>query len=189
VPPTRLLGFLLLAAVACQRESSPASGVVDVREAFQRSPLAMVSALQLEGELGSAQRELKKRGRTLAKLRQQVAHGGLDLDVEQRAQVEEQLAEEAAQLAKLQREYLADLEAAQQRHGEAMVARVEEVARELARERGLVLLFRRDGALYREDGSEAEHVGVEPIDLTGPVIRALLARINPTKIPEAAAAD
>jgi Skp family chaperone for outer membrane proteins len=189
VPPTRVLGFLLVAAVACQGESNPGSGVVDVRQAFQRSPLAMVSALQLEGELGSAQRELKKRGRAWAKLRQQLEHGGLELDVEQRAQLEAQLAEQATQLAMLQRDYLADLAAAQQRHGEAMIARIEEVAREVARERGVTLLFRRDGALYREDGSEAEPAGVEPIDLTEPVIRALLARINPTEIPEAAAAD
>ena len=94
-----------------------------------------------------------------------------------------------ARLAELQRDYRADVAAAQERQRAVMVARVEEVALEVARAEGVTLLFRRDGALYRDDGSEAERVDVEPLDLTEPVIRALLDRINPTRIPEPPAAD
>jgi Skp family chaperone for outer membrane proteins len=59
-----------------------------------------------------------------------------------------------------------------------MIARVEEVAREIARREGLALLVRSKGVLYT-----AEEFDVATIDLTEKVARALLARINPTEIP------
>ena len=71
----------LLVSSGCAEE--PRVGVVDLEQAFQRSPLMMVSALQLKGELASVQREIKKRGRELAELRRSVEHGDLALDAEQ----------------------------------------------------------------------------------------------------------
>lgn len=185
--PTRSqLALALLVTVACSEE--PRVGIVDVRQAFQRSPLVMVSALQLKEELGSAQRDLKERGRALAELRRQLEYGGLELDAEERAQIERRIAEEIARLVELQREYRSDLSAARERRGEEMIARVEEVAQEVATERGLTLLLRKDGVLYNAEGTEAESVaGVDAVDLTEPVIRALLEKINPTRIPDAPA--
>jgi Skp family chaperone for outer membrane proteins len=174
--PARVLPLLI--AIACADE--PRLGVVDVREAFQRSPLAMVSAHQIKGDLGSGGRDLKSRGRALAELRRELEHGDLELDATQRAQIEAQVAEETRRLAELQRTYRADLAAAQARHGEDMIARVEAVAREVAEREGLSLLLRREGILYAE-----EDFDLERIDITEQVARALLAKINPTEIPVA----
>jgi Skp family chaperone for outer membrane proteins len=137
----------------------------------------MVSALELKGELGSGQRELQRLGRSLAELRKQLAYGDLDLDAEQRRQIEARIADDAARLRELQQQHRTRLTAAQERHGEAMIARVEEVAREVAKREGLVLLLRNDGVLYEADE------GLERVDITEAVARALLDRINPTEIP------
>ena len=172
--------FVLLLAVACADE--PRVGVVDVQEAFQRSPLVMVSAHQIKEQLGSTERDLKKRGRALAELRQQLEHGDLELGDAQRAKIEEAFAAEAAGLAELQRSYRADLSAAQERQGEEMIAQVEEVVRQVAMREGLALLVRREGVLYTDEDAVAGH-----IDITELVARALLAKINPTEIPAAPA--
>ena len=182
--PARLVAASLLLAASLGCADEPGVGVVDVEQAFQRSPLAMVAALQLKKEFASDERDLKRRGRELAQLRQQLEHGGLDLDAEQRAQVEQRLAAEVASLVERQRRYREDLAAAQRRHGEEMVARVEEVARQVASERGLTLFLEEEGVLYTPDGTRAEPPVAEWVDLTEPVIRALLDRINPTEIPE-----
>jgi Skp family chaperone for outer membrane proteins len=175
--PFVILSVGLLAATGCADE--PRVGVVDVQEAFQHSPLAMVAALQLKGEVGSAQRDIKKRGRAIADLLKQVRHGDHELSVEQREEIEQRIAQETAQLTKLQVEYRADLAAAQQRQGQEMIAKVEDVAREVARQEGLAVLVRSDDVLYA-----AKDADVARIDITEQVIRALLDKINPTEIPE-----
>lgn len=154
-------------------------GVVDVQEAFQRSPLAMVSAHQIRADVGSQERDLKNRGRALAELRRQFEHGGVEIGEEQRAQIEARIAEETRRLAELQRSYRADLAMAQERRGEEMIARVEEVAREVAEREGLTLLVRKDRVLYAEEDFDFER-----IDITEQVARTLLERINPTEIPQ-----
>lgn len=183
VPIRPLLSLLLLAA-ACGEETPAGVGVVDLQEAFQRSPLVMVSALQIRGALGPTERDLKQRGRALAERRRVLEHGDLELDPQQRARLAVQIEEEAAALRELQRHYRVDLAAARERQGQEMTARIEAVAKQLAQERDLPLLFRRDGALYTPDGAPAGRVDGELVDLTEPVIRELLAKINPTRIPE-----
>jgi Skp family chaperone for outer membrane proteins len=179
--PARLLPILL--ALACADETRVA--VVDVQQAFQHSPLVMVSAHRIKGDLGGAEHDLKERGRALAEMRMQLEHGGLELDEEQRAQAEARITEETASLVEAQRQYRADLQAAQRRRGEELIAQVEEVAREVARREGLTLLLRKEGALYTEDGAlyAGELGDAERVDLTQQVARVLLERINPTEIP------
>jgi len=182
IRPARLL--LLLLALACADETRV--GVVDVQQAFQRSPLVMVSAHQIKGDLGGSERDLKKRGRALAEMRRELEHGGLELEAEQRAQVEARIAEETASLLEAQRRYRETLDAARQRRGEELIAQVEEMAREVAHREGLMLLLRKDGALYTEDGTlySGDGQDAQYIDLTEQVARALLERINPTEIPQ-----
>jgi Skp family chaperone for outer membrane proteins len=81
---------------------------------------------------------------------------------------------------RLQTSYRAELAEARERRGEELIARVEEVAREVARREGLALLLRRDGILYADDAA-----GIDRVDLTEQVARALLEKINPTEIPAA----
>ncbi|MFQ5515896.1 MAG: OmpH family outer membrane protein [Myxococcota bacterium] len=181
----RPAGFLsILLFVTCADDTRV--GVVDVQEAFQRSPLVMVSAHRIEDDLGGAVQKLKERGRALAEMRMQLEHGGVELDEEQRAQAEARIAEETAGLLEAQRRYRVDLAAAQRRRGAELIARVEEVAREVAREEGLPLLLLEEGALYTEEGALYEGAlrEAERVDLTERVARALLERINPTEIPE-----
>jgi hypothetical protein len=61
------------------------------------------------------------------------------------------------------------------------------MAREVARREGVTLLLRKQGRLYRADGTlqEGEIRESERVDLTEQVARALLAKINPTEIPSA----
>ena len=172
-----LLALGLLFATACAHE--PRVGVIDVQQAFQRSPLVMVAAHQLKGNVGAAEREIKERGRALAELRQQVEHGGVELDAEQRREITTTLAEETTRLMELQARYLADLAEARERQGEAMIAQVEEMAREVARREGLTLLVRKDGILFTAEDANLAHR-----DITEQVARALLEKINPTEIPE-----
>ena len=60
------------------------------------------------------------------------------------------------------------------------------MAREVAHREGLMLLLRKDGALYTEDGAlySGDGQDAQYIDLTEQVARALLERINPTEIPQ-----
>jgi Skp family chaperone for outer membrane proteins len=177
---TRLRVLPVLFALACSEE--PRVGIVDVQEAFQRSPLAMVAVHEIKAQLGSGERDLKRRGRALAELRQQLEHGGLDLDDARRAEIETRIAEETARLAELQRTYRSDLAAARERQGEVLIARVEEVAREVARREGIAVLLRKEGLLYA-----ATDADVARVDITEQVARALLEKINPTEIPPAPA--
>ncbi len=171
------LPLALLLAIGCSDD--PRVGVVDVQQAFQRSPLVMVAALQLKGDVGSEQAHIKKRSRALAKLLKQVRHGDHELSTEQREEIEQRIAEETAQLTELQARYRADLAAAQQRQAEKMVAKVEDVAREVARQQGLAFLVRSDDVLYA-----AKDADLARIDITEQVIRTLLDKISPTEIPD-----
>ena len=173
--PTSALPALLLLA-ACS--DAPRVGVVDVQAAYQHSPLMLVSALEIKKELGRTERELKQRGRALAELRQQLEHGEAG-DAQQRRALAARIDQESASLVALEANYRLTLEAARKRTGEQMLARVEEVARQLAEERGLDLLVRKGDAVYARPGAD-----LEAIDLTEDVARALLAKINPTEIPE-----
>ena len=80
-----LFALASLSASACS--DAPRVGVVDLEEAFQRSPLVMVSAHQIKGDLGPRERDLKQRGRALAEMRRRLEHGGLELAQDQRAVV------------------------------------------------------------------------------------------------------
>ena len=62
------LSLVLLSFVSSGCADEPRVGVVDIQDAFQRSPLVMVAALQLKGDVGSVQRDIKQRGRALAEL-------------------------------------------------------------------------------------------------------------------------
>jgi Skp family chaperone for outer membrane proteins len=170
--PALLAAWLL---GACSE--APRVGVIDVQAAYQHSPLMLVTAHEIKKELGKTERELKQRGRALAELRQQLEHGDVGDDAARRA-LAARIEQEGASLAALESNYRLRLEAARQRAGEQMIARVEEVARQVAQERGLDLLVRRSDALYAR--AEAD---LEAIDLTQDVARALLAKINPTEIP------
>lgn len=154
-----------------------------MQEAFQRSPLVMVSAHQIQQRLETDARDLKQRGRALAELRQQLEQLRDPMPDEERARIEARIAEETAGLAGLQRSYRSELAAAQELHGAEMIVQVEEMAREVAKRAGLALLVRSDGVLYAADPP-----GVERIDITEQVARALLEKINPTEIPELPAA-
>jgi Skp family chaperone for outer membrane proteins len=177
--------LMLVVALACADETR--FGVVDVEQAFQRSPLVLVSAHRIKADLGGTGGELKKRGRALAEMRKQLEHGGLELDPRRRAAAEARIAEETTRLVEAQREYRLELEAAQQLRGEELVAQVEEIAREVARKEGVTLLLLKQGRLYRADGTlqEVAIPEAERVDLTEKVARALLAKINPTEIPSA----
>jgi Skp family chaperone for outer membrane proteins len=189
-PATRLLARLSVLIIVLGCADEPRIGIVDVQQAFQRSPLVMVSAHRIKGDLGGTERELKKRGRALAQMRMELEHGTPLLDAAQREQARTQIDVEAASLAEAQRQYRMELATAQQRRGDELIAMVEEVAREVARQEGVTLLLRKQGLLYTGDGAlYTDEVGeAEWVDLTEQVARALLEKINPTEIPAPAAA-
>lgn len=173
----RSLPTALLLLGACS--DAPRVGVVDVEEVFQRSPLAMIAAHRIRSEVGGAEREIKKRGRALAELRQQLEHGGERLDGAGRRALAARIERESASLVEFQRTYRADLAAAQALAGEETTARIEEVAREVAESQGFDLLVRQRDLLYSRPGAD-----LTGIDLTPQVARALLDKINPTEIPQ-----
>jgi Skp family chaperone for outer membrane proteins len=168
-----MLAMLLLGGCS----DAPRVGVVDVQAAYQHSPLMLVSAHEIKNELGKTERELKQRGRALAELRQQLEHGDVGGEAQRRA-LEARIEQEGAELVAMQSNYRLMLEAARQRAGERMLARVEEVARQVAEARGLDLLVRKGDALYARPQAD-----LAAIDLTEDVARELLAKINPTEIP------
>jgi Skp family chaperone for outer membrane proteins len=172
------LGIALFPILGFGCSDEPRVGIVDVQRAFQSSPLVMVSAHEIKAEMGGVDRDLKRRGRALAALRQRVEHGRPALDAEQRAEIDAQIAAETTALMELQRTYREDLAAARERHGAVMIARVEEVARAVARREGVSLLVRTEGIVYTDEATD-----LSTVDLTEQVSRALLARINPTEIP------
>jgi len=180
--------LVLVIASACADETR--FGVVDVEQAFQRSPLVLVSAHRIKADLGGTGRDLKQRGRALAEMRKQLEHGALELDPRRRAEAGARIAEETTRLIEAQRVYRLELETVQQLRGEELIAQVEQMAREVARREGVTLLLLKQGRLYSADGTlqEGEIRESERVDLTEQVARALLAKINPTEIPPATAA-
>ena len=169
--------LLCLAASVVACSGTPEVGVVDVEQAFQRSPLVMVSSVQLNEQFKSVQWNLKKRGRELAHLRQQLGYEDAQISTDARAALEARLESKTAKLLELQRQYRADLAVAQERRAEEMIARVVAVATEVARREGLPLLIKKEAIVY------ADNDGIVRRDITDQVIRALLERMNPTKIP------
>ena len=128
----------------------------------------------------ATQRELKRRGRALAERRKLLEHGAVGLGPQQREEAAAALAEELDRLRELQEGYRSDLAAARERQTREMIARIEEVAREVARDQGIAVLVRRADILQVAEGAD-----LAPLDVTDAVIRALLEKINPTEIPPA----
>lgn len=178
------LSILVLSFVACASTKAPRVAIVDVQYAFQHSPLGMASAMLVRKSMGGAQRDLKKRGRSLAELRQQLEHGGFELNALQRQEIETLIQVETARLAELQREYHAELAATQLRLGEQMIERVESVAREIAAQDGFTLVFRKQDALYTAPDIGVEEFESAAFDITDQVIQILLDKMNPERIPE-----
>jgi Skp family chaperone for outer membrane proteins len=178
------LSLLVLSFPACVRTNEPRVAIVDVQYAFQHSPLGMASALLVRKSMGGAQNDLKKRGRSLAELRQRLEHGGFELDASQRREIETLIESETARLAELQSEYHAELAATQLRLGEEMIERVESVARDIAAREGFTLVFRKRDALYTAQDISAEELDSAATDITDEVIQVLLDKMNPERIPE-----
>jgi Skp family chaperone for outer membrane proteins len=147
----------------------------------------MASAILVGKSMGGAQRDLKKRGRSLAELRQQLEHGGFELDALQRQEIETLIQAETARLTELQIEYRAELAATQLRLGGQMIERVESVAREIAVQNGFTLVFRKQDALFTAQDISAEEFESAAIDITDQVIQVLRDKMNPERIPEPSA--
>jgi Skp family chaperone for outer membrane proteins len=181
------LSLLVLSFPACVSTKEPRVAIVDVQYAFQHSPLGMASAMLVRKSMGGAQRDLKKRGRSLAELRQQLEHGSFELNALQRQKIETLIQAETARLTELQIEYRAELAATQLRLGEQMIERVESVAREIAVENRFTLVFRKEDALYTAQDISAEEFESAAFDITDQVIQVLLDKMNPERIPEPSA--
>lgn len=181
------LSLLVLSIPACVGTKEPRVAIVDVQYAFQHSPLGMASAMLVRKSMGGAQRDLKKRGRSLAELRQQLEHGSFELNALQRREIETLIQAETARLTELQIEYRAELAATQLRLGEQMIERVESVAREIAVQNGFTLVFRKQDALYTAQDISAEEFKSAAFDITDQVIQVLLDKMNPERIPEPSA--
>lgn len=181
------LSLLVLSIPACVGTKEPRVAIVDVQYAFQHSPLGMASAMLVRKSMGGAQRDLKKRGRSLAELRQQLEHGSFELNALQRREIETLIQAETARLTELQIEYRAELAATQLRLGEQMIERVESVAREIAVRNGFTLVFRKQDALYTAQDISAEEFESAAFDITDQVIQVLLDKMNPERIPEPSA--
>ncbi|MCW5633608.1 MAG: OmpH family outer membrane protein [Rubrivivax sp.] len=141
-------------------------GVVDLRQAFQRSPLAMTLTVGIGAEFEGRRRELRRRLIELGKLRDRAQRA----EGQERTELEERIWQESRSAAEAQSAYRRDLEAAQKRLGDELLAHVSEVAAEVARERGLTLLVKTEGVLWTRSPA------VVPIDITEDVARALLQR-------------
>jgi Skp family chaperone for outer membrane proteins len=173
----RKILFLLSASIVACATGTVDIGVVDIEQAYQRSPLVMASAARLNAEFAGTRQNLKKRGRELAELRHQLEFGGTSLAADDHAELDARLAAKTVKLAELQNQYRTDLNAAQKREGEQMIETVTAVAIEVAEQEGLTLLLDEEAVLYSHTDRNP------PRDITELVIRALLDRINPTQIP------
>ena len=96
---------------------------------------------------GAGDESVPEIGPALAELRQQVEHGGFEIDALRRQQIEASIQQETIRPIELQKSYRVELAAAQQRLGQERIDMVEAVAREIAERERLVLLFRRRAAL------------------------------------------
>ena len=112
---------LWMAATIAPAHAEPASvAVVDVEQAFQRSPLVLAMAAQLNTRFESRKRELGARMRRLAELRNLQARVS-DSDL---AKLSDQVREESRALGLALERYRLDLEAAQKSEGELLLERV-----------------------------------------------------------------
>jgi len=159
-----LAGFV--AGAPARAADPPPLGVVDLEQAFQRSPLAMALAVRIGAEFESRRRALKKRVAELARLRERAQAA----PAAERTGLEERAAAEARALAAAQAALRRDLDAAQRKHGEEFMGRVAEVAAEVAREKGLALLVRKGGVVWARSTDPAA------VDITGDVVRAILRK-------------
>jgi Skp family chaperone for outer membrane proteins len=112
-----------------------------VEQAFQRSPLVLAMAAQLNTRFESRKRELGARMRRLSELRNLQARVS-DSDL---AKLSDQVREESRALGLALERYRLDLEAAQKSEGELLLERVAQVAAGVAREKGLTLIVKRNG--------------------------------------------
>jgi len=156
-----LLAFLVAPARAAD---GLIIGVVDLEQAFQRSPLVMALAVRLGAEFEPRRRALTKRVAELARLRERTRVA----PVAERAELEDRARAEAQAIAAAQAELRKELEAAQRRYGEEFMGRVAEVAAEVAREKGLALLVRKGGILWTRSADAST------VDITEDVIREIL---------------
>ena len=161
---------LWMAATIETAHAEPASvAVVDVEQAFQRSPLVLAMAAQLNTRFESRKRELGARMRRLAELRNLQARVS-DSDL---AKLSDQVWEESRALGLALERYRLDLEAAQKSEGELLLERVVQVAAGVAREKGLTLIVKRNG-VPPASGQEGEL-----LDITDDVTRALVRQAQP----------
>jgi len=178
---TGILGLgVLLTACAARPELI---GVINIEQAYQRSPLAMASAIRLNAEFGETTNTIKARGRDLASLHRQLELGRDGMLPEVRASLETRIASETAALSALQAQYRVNLQAAQERESAAMVERITALASEFAQQHGLTLLIEHDAIVYANETSNSHR------DITEAVIRELLERMNPTQVPAASRPD
>jgi Skp family chaperone for outer membrane proteins len=165
-----MLVALWMAATIETAQAEPASvAVVDVEQAFQRSPLVLAMAAQLNTRFESRKRELGARMRRLAELRNLQARVS-DSDL---AKLSDQVREESRALGLALERYRLDLEAAQKSEGELLLERVAQVAAGVAREKGLTLIVKRNG-VPPASGQEGEL-----LDITDDVTRALVRQAQP----------
>ena len=158
--------FSFVTAVPARAADALPIGVVDLEQAFQRSPLVVALAVRVGAEFEPRRRALRQRVAELARLRDraQVAPAA------ERAGLEERVRAEAQAVAAAQAELRRDLDAAQKKHGEEFMDRVAEVAAEVAREKGLALLVRKGGILWTRSADPAA------VDITEDVVRAILRK-------------
>ena len=163
-----LLGLGL--ADLCAAEPLPAA-TVDLQEAFQHSPLVFVLSAQLDEQFRARRGALRGQLRALGELRNRLQGA----DAEARPKLEEQVLQKSQALAKAQETYRKDLETAQSKKTQELLAKVQEVAAEVARDKRLTLLVNRGAVLYSGEGVPA------PLpDITEDVIRALLQKTRPS---------
>ena len=159
---------LLVLGLADLRAAEPLpAATVDLQEAFQRSPLVFVLSAQLDEQFRARRGTLRRQLRALGELRNRLEQA----DAEARPKLEEQLLKESQAMAKAQETYRRDLQAARSKRTQELLATVQVVAAEVAREKRLTLLVNRGAVLYSGEGNAA------PLpDITEDVIRALVRK-------------
>jgi len=159
---------LILVSVAARAADASPVGVVDLEQAFQRSPAVMALAVRVGAEFEPRRRALNQRIAGLARLRDRAQAAPAD----ERVELEERVRAEALAVAGVQAKLRRDMEAAQKEYGEEFMARVAEVAADVAREKGLSILVRKGGVLWTRPADPAS------VDITEDVIRTILLKVE-----------